>query len=76
MDTTGHSLRAASMRWNTMKNFAEKPCMILMAMKRLDAGKRPIQRFTSKGPGEHCYTAARIFTGDDERSVGGASVQR
>jgi hypothetical protein len=42
MDTTGHYLRAESMRWNTMNNFAERPCMILMDMKRLGTGNSPI----------------------------------
>jgi hypothetical protein len=42
MDTTGQCLRAESIRWNTMKYFAERPCMILMAMKHLGTGKSPI----------------------------------
>jgi hypothetical protein len=42
MDTTVQCLRAESMRWNTMKHFAEVPCMILMAMKRPGTGNSPV----------------------------------
>jgi len=35
--TMGGCLRAESVRWNTMNNFAEKPCMTLMDMKHRGA---------------------------------------
>ena len=41
MATMGRCLRAESVRWNIMNNFAERPCMILMAMKHLGTGNSP-----------------------------------